>query len=387
MAKNSPIEWTDHTFNMWFGCTKVSPACVHCYAEKSTPVRIARARGRELWGKGQPRQRTREANWKEPLKWNNYAICDECGEQWFKGNVGALCGGGALFGCTGVLRRPRVFCASLADWLDDEVPIEWLADLLKLIHDTPTLDWLLLTKRPENFFERVDDAYDHSHGEGWQSLWTQGDAPENVWIGTTVENQEYADKRIPELLKIPAKVRFLSCEPLLGPVNLDRWIKPYCCCGFCRQSYDISEAIPDPEGHPLGADKCAKCGKENFMSSCDGDEALEHWHDRGFHIKEPVGIDWVICGGESDPERGDKARPSHPDWFRSLRDQCHTAAIPFFFKQWGDWGSITAGGLTPEVVEGSAVHEFDYPFCAFRVGKKAAGRLLDGQEHSAFPAA
>lgn len=296
MAENSKIEWTDHTFNPWIGCAKVSPGCTNCYAEVSTPVRTARAKGRELWGKGQPRQRTSAANWKQPLKWNREAA------QALDDAVMTMCevGGGAPM----PPRRPRVFCASLSDWLDDEVPIEWLADLLKLIHDTPNLDWLLLTKRPENWenritsaalvpFEKEDDAF----VEWLQCWWLSGSkktllgkysAPENVWIGTTVEDQKRADERIPKLLKIPAKVRFLSVEPQLEEINLRRYFAHSLHC----------EKLPGPGMN--GGEPC-RCQWPN----------------------------WVICGGES----GHKRRPFNCDWARSLRDQCKAAGVHYFFKQ------------------------------------------------------
>jgi len=265
MSENSKIQWTDHTFNPWIGCAKVSPGCLHCYAETQNNLRKWNPAG---WGKGAPRKRTSEGNWKNPVKWNKQAAA-------------AAEGFADSFDLTPrVNLRPRVFCASLADWLDDEVPIEWLADLLALIHATPNLDWLLLTKRPQNFRERVDAAFQHSHGEGWQSLWTQGEAPPNVWVGTTVEDQTRADERIPALLEIPARVRFLSCEPLLGPV-------------------DLVAAGQDSDGQ--------------------------------YNPRFPVGIDWVIAGGESGPG----CRPMEIEWARSLKDQCQAAGVAFFTKQLG----------------------------------------------------
>jgi len=188
-------------------------------------------------------------------------------------------------------RRPRVFCASLADWLDDEVPVEWLADLLQLIADTPELDWLLLTKRPESWEARIMECM---HASRLAVDWINGKAPANVWIGTTVEDQERADERIPALLKIPARVRFLSCEPLLGPVDFSR--------GGCAAWMGM--------------------------------------------------IDWVICGGESGP----KARPADLDWFRSLRDQCKAAEVAFFMKQLG--GTRSHHGDLSDFPEDLRVREF-----------------------------
>jgi len=339
MGKTTEISWCDSTFNPWIGCTKVSPACTNCYAETLT-----HRWGKDLWGAGQPRQRTSAANWKQPLAWEKQAIK------------------------TGV--RPRVFCGSLCDWLDAEVPIEWLADLLDLIRQTPHLDWLLLTKRLELWEERIGGAtgywgYEGQIGHcGATDAWAFGfdwlhfRFPANVWIGATVENQEMADKRIPELLKIPARDRFLSCEPLLGPIDLDFFMKPLA-------------HIP---GNEFGWAKC---------------------------------IDWVICGGESGP----KARPMHPDWPRALRDQCKADGVPFFFKQWGEWlpakavlsdepyqnyfesASTGRGLMCRSTHKATQVHRFESvsgfyrngEVAAFKVGKNAAGHLLDGVEHHEFP--
>jgi protein gp37 len=331
--KDSKIEWCDHTFNPWEGCTKVSPGCANCYAE----ARNKRWAGGANWGPGAPRRRTSEANWRQPLKWDRLGreqvICLTCDTWHTSVNWLAIgrnghpntatckkCGSVQPMVC----RRPRVFCASLADWLDDEVPIEWLADLLDLIGRTPNLDWLPLTKRPENWRARMEEICEID-GDSIAWSWLRGNAPDNVWIGTTVENQKRADERIPELLKIPARVRFLSCEPLLGSVNL----------GLLRS--------------PAGG--------------------------RGY-------IDWVICGGESGP----KARPMHPDWARSLRDQCQAAGVPFLFKQWGEW--LPACQYQPGTFDRThekAQHTFDADNHSWWVGKKAAGRMLDGREWSQFP--
>jgi protein gp37 len=307
MAANSSIEWTDHTFNPWIGCTKVSPGCAHCYAETLMDTRYGRVR----WGKGQPRSRTSEANWKLPLRWN--AACAAT----FNRNP-----------------RPRVFCASLADWLDDEVPIEWLVDLLNLIRATPNLDWQLLTKRPENWRERMMACLNFGHSPLAYDWFLRNEPPANVWIGTTVEDQTRADLRIPELLKIPARVRFLSCEPLLGSVDL---------------------AFGDPKWR-----------------------TAESYHAE---------IHWVICGGESGPD----ARPMHPTWVNRIKTQCYGAGVPFLFKQWGEHSAEFRVGT--EVVlstlarnQSIAVGDGKTNHVLFtRVGKHAAGRLLNGVEHNAFP--
>lgn len=179
--KLSKIEWTDHTWNPWEGCTKVSPGCLHCYAEHNCVKRW----GRVEWGPGGKRRRVL-STWNEPYKWHREALK------------------------TG--KKARVFCASLADIFDDHPSIqpEWRAHVWKVIRETPCLDWLLLTKRPENFAKFLPDDW----GEGYP----------NVCLMVTVENQEYAERRIPTLLQTPARRRGLSVEPLIGPVYLSPWI-------------------------------------------------------------------------------------------------------------------------------------------------------------------
>lgn len=179
MAKDSKIEWTHHTFNPWIGCTKVSPACDHCYAE-GIATRFKHAE----WGPDAERHITSAENWKHPLTWNRKA-CD-LGE------------------------RHRVFCASMCDVFEDRHELQPHRERLwKLIEATPNLDWLLLTKRISKVGAFVP----------WGDTW-----PENVWLGTTVENQQWADVRLPELIKHPAVVRFVSMEPLFGMIDLSRYI-------------------------------------------------------------------------------------------------------------------------------------------------------------------
>lgn len=253
MSENSKIEWCDHTFNPWLGCTKVSPGCDHCYAEQLMDTRMHRAR----WGAGQPRVRTSATNWREPVKWNARHA------EFFVANG----------------RRQRVFCESLADVFDNAIDPAWRRDLFDLIVDTPNLDWLLLTKRIGNVQQMVQAA-------------TLCDfLPSNVWLGATIVNQEEADRDIPKLLAVPARVRFLSMEPLLGPVDISRHL-----------------------------DYCEKLDKHGISRRAGGQ-----------HIKcdKHCGISWVIAGGES----GAGARLMHPDWARSLRDQCSAAGVPFFMKQ------------------------------------------------------
>ncbi|WP_454825347.1 phage Gp37/Gp68 family protein [Paraburkholderia xenovorans] len=329
MSENSKIEWTDHTFNPWEGCQKVSPGCDHCYAE----ARNARFAGGTAinWGPGAPRRRTSASNWLQPLQWNLRA---------------ARAG-----------RRDRVFCASLADVFDNEAPDEWRRDLASVITQTAHLDWLLLTKRIGNAERMLADMFD-------------GDAPNHVSVGATITSQPEADRDIEKLLGIEVAMHFISVEPMLGPLDVSRWLDPtgIACMDVCHEILYVDTKKVDTfqdldEVRPL----CPHCG------------AVASWtgYDRG--------IDWVICGGES----GRGARPMHPDWARSLRDQCTAAGVPFLFKQWGEWvpgsnwpddATIPSGELCnfgdPSLGDGGAV---------WRVGKKAAGRMLDGRTHDEFP--
>lgn len=304
MSANSNIEWTDHTFNPWTGCTKISLGCDGCYAEawsKRAGAKVGK------WGPGAPRVRTTPQNWNLPLRWNAQADA-------FMAQHG---------------RRQRVFCASLADVFDNAVDPAWRADLFALILATPALDWLLLTKRIGNVLSMLPE---HVIG---------GELPSNVWLGATIVNQAEADRDIPKLLAVNARVRFLSMEPLLGPVELGLQCENW--------SDDIGM---DPE---TGAYDCCR--------ACD-------------YTGIGNAIDWVIVGGESGPG----ARPMHPDWARSLRDQCQAAGVPFLFKQWGEWASVSevAGpGEHRHFADGATVR---------RVGKKAAGRTLDGRTWDEVPA-
>lgn len=231
MAETTEISWAHSTFNPWIGCTNVSPGCDHCYAEA-----LDHRWGHDHWGAGKPRRRTSEANWKEPLKWNRKA--KESGQPW------------------------RVFCASLADVFDNEVDPQWRVDLWALIAATPHLTWMLLTKRIGNVTYSM---------------------PANVWLGITVVNQEEVVRDIPKLQRVSAPVRWLSCEPLLGPLNLR-----------------------------------VALGGEYLPA-----------------------VDWVIVGGES----GAGARLMDADWARSIRDQCEEAQVAFHFKQWGGLRPKSKGHL------------------------------------------
>lgn len=271
--KNSKIEWTDHTFNPWWGCTEVPghPGCAHCYAKL-----FAARTGRAKWGKGEKRVLMSESYWKEPHKWNEEAKRD------------------------GV--RRRVFCASMADVFDAEVADTWRGALFDTITTTPNLDWLLLTKRPDQAARFYDEyIFTHSDGRKMPIHLRDSHAKEflpNVWIGVSVSDQKTADQYIPKLLEIPAVCRFISYEPALGPVDFCGWIpKPKDWKWFpieCRHGYDA----------------CPKC---------------DH------NPKPEDAINWIIVGGESGP----KARPFNVEWARSTVAQCQAAGVACFVKQLG----------------------------------------------------
>lgn len=324
MAENTKIEWCDSTWNPWIGCTKIAPACDHCYAAD-----WSKRYGRAEWG-NHPRERTGDATWNAARKWQAAA------PDFFEKHG----------------RRRRVFCASLADVFDNQVPDEWRADLWALIRECPDLDFLMLTKRPQNIEKMLPAFWDEVRG--------------HVWLGTTVEDQEHADANIPHLLKHDSAVRFISVEPMLGPIDLDRIVVPY---GFHFSALHESS-----------------------------------WGGSGMPSRLHA-LNWVIAGGESGPH----ARPSHPDWFLDLRDQCATAGVPFLFKQWGEWAPgenatarvPVAGEMGAWLREEQPVdwhirrvgraeaeegHRDDEPEL-WRLGKKQAGRRLDGVLHDGFPIA
>lgn len=292
MGANSEISWTHHTFNVVWGCQRVSPGCQHCYAEM-----LAKRWGHNVWGPAKTTERRTMSDkyWEQPRKWNELAAA--AGE------------------------RHRVFCSSMADVFEDHpTNNRERPRLFDLINETPHLDWLLLTKRPENIMGMLIDA-----GRGFQDL------PPHIWIGTSIESQEYADKRIPQLLKVPAHVRFLSCEPLLEPIDLSEWLV-----------YERRLASPS-------------------------------------HFYEETPIHWVIVGGESGPG----ARPMNPAWARSLRDQCQAAGVAYHFKQWGEYRYGDKRAQRED--NGSITFHDDGMPMYIRVGKHAAGRQLDGREWNEFP--
>lgn len=295
MGAETAIAWTDHTFNPWIGCARVSPGCQHCYAEQ-----WAKRSGLVEWGTNAARRRTSEINWRKPIAWNHAAR-----------TLG---------------RRELVFCASLADVFEDRPELApWRADLFNLIEQTPNLTWQLLTKRPENVLAMVPAVWRRGvepadalmHFAGW---------PSNVWIGTTVEDQQRADERIPHLLDIPAPVRFLSCEPLLGHVDLVPWLVNVQKCARC----DGTCSIP-VDG---GGMSCPDC--------------LWDIGGQGAHTTQQ--IQWVIVGGESGPGH----RPLEMWHARTIVRDCIDWQVPVFFKQVGG-RTPTAGG---DQLDGRTIKQF-----------------------------
>ena len=291
MSEKTKIAWTDSTVNFFSGCTKVSPGCANCYAEALSNRKLGHI---GKWGKGAPRQLHESAFKLAFNKLNKKPwLCDICGAS----NPYEF--GECDHGRTTSHRR-RIFSLSLGDWLDDEVPIEWLARMLDTIRQCDQVTWILCTKRPENFFNRLghilasaneDAFYSNNEQRGKLGIWLddwliKSKRPSNIILLISVENQEQADKRIPELLKIPAACRGLSLEPLLGPVDILKSWKP--------------ASLPQN----------ARAGKV---------------------IKLSDQIHWLIIGGESGPH----ARPCNVEWIRSLVEQGRTAGVATFVKQLG----------------------------------------------------
>lgn len=286
MGENSGIEWTDHTFNPWWGCARVSPACDFCYAA-TLAHRVAP--GEDYWTVNGPRRQFGDKHWNEPLRWQ--AAAEKAGT------------------------NPRVFCASMADVFDKNAPQDARPRLWELIRRTPRLRWLLLTKRIGNAPSMLPTDWDRGY--------------QNVALGISVVTQAEADRDIPKLLDIPAWIRFVSIEPMLGPIDL------------YRGGFTFLEKQRSPRGRLYGS------------------------------------LDWVIAGGES----GTSARPVSARWLRKLRDACKAAGVPFFFKQWGEWAP------PQQVPESSWVPHHDYVEGEYmiRCGKKKAGRTLDGETNSELP--
>ncbi|MEU2603216.1 DUF5131 family protein [Streptomyces albus] len=363
MSAQSSIEWTDATWNPVTGCTKVSPGCDNCYAETFA----------ERW-RGTPGHHfetgfdvtLRPKALELPLRW----------------------------------RKPRrVFVNSMSDLFHKDVPDEYIARVFAVMSLTPQHTYQVLTKRhgrmrsllSDRNFRHLVAEQGREHLIGSQQDWLAvgamlgGNPLPNVWLGVSVEDQKRADLRIPALLETPAAVRFLSCEPLLGPVDLSAWMPAghaawHCQAPGCRRFYT----------GPL-LDECPDCRRSGYWTGSHvGNGRLNG---------QP--LDWVIVGGESGPG----VRPMHPEWARDLRDQCAAAEVPFFFKQWGAWGPLqrpfdyvtdddrcqvvsSGGNLAGRPWLGwKRQHGHEQSEVMRRYGKKAAGRVLDGRTWDEFPAA
>lgn len=301
------IEWTEYSWNPITGCAPVSEGCEHCYAQRMAK----RLAGRYGYPADEPfKVNLHLERTTEPLRW----------------------------------KKPRrVFVCSMGDLFHEDVPRWMRFEVMDIILQAKQHTFLILTKRPANMKEFFEWYYSKA-GRTIETI-------KNLWLGVTAENQARADERIPILLQIPAAVRFVSVEPMLGPVDLPEYLPPVTTKDF------YVKMLPDGR------------------------------IDSGYRKK----LDWVICGGETGPG----ARPMHPDWVRSLRDQCQAAGVPLYFKSWGDWiPSYEAGqrseekdqyGRTFGDCRVKACHIFSDDQCMVRVGKKKAGRILDGRTWDEMP--
>lgn len=350
MSANTSIEWTDRTWNPIRGCSRVSEGCRNCYAEKFAA---------RFSGPGMP--------------YDGLARMGDLGPRW----TGKVELANNLFDPIRWRKPARVFVNSMSDLFHEkleDISIDAVFGAMLASHtlvDRARHTFQILTKRAERM-RRYFEAGPHALLKRWAeafdpyitmddpdtffSEYSRDDVPwplPNVWLGVSVENQAAADERIPLLLQTPAAVRFLSIEPLLGPVNLDsilggtQWIGGQRGCGG--------------QHHGIGTPECPR--------------ELHHHHDHRCRR----GIDWVIVGGESGPN----ARPMHPSWVRSLRDQCHAAGVPFFFKQWGAWAPYDRGANDSRTL--ATPGSLDEPMQRF--GKKISGRELDGRTWDEFPEA
>lgn len=310
MGDKSNIEWTDATWNPVLGCSKVSPGCQNCYA---VPTSL---RNEKMGAKDYRELTVLHPNGKRD--WSGKVVClDDRLEiplRW---------------------KKPRrIFVNSMSDLFHPEVPFEFIDKVFRVMRQAEQHTFQVLTKRPERMLEFLR-----------QRQCALPPAP-NVWLGTSVENQATADERIPLLLQCPAAIRWLSCEPLLGQVDLKK--QDGTIADERYNQFVLEQAFGDPR--ELWA--CPKCEGTRYRQTDPFADFCKPCKGTG------VGIDWIVCGGESGPN----ARPMHPDWARGMRDQCQSNEIPFFFKQWGEFSESMQ-----------------------RVGKAKAGRALDGTEHNQYP--
>lgn len=305
MAEKSAISWTRSTFNPWIGCTRIGPGCDHCYAE-ALDKRANFGKTGPHWGAGVPRFRTSAKNWQAPVQWNVSAMKERSAGKTWKGRLDFW----------------PVFCASLADVFDNEVPAQWRVDLWALIDATPRLSWLIVTKR-------VGLVGPWIELHGW---------PANARLLITVCNQQEADRDVPKLLALPVK-NGISYEPALGAVDWSLWL--------AHRYVGPGEDVP-----------CSFCG---FRTS-------------GLHHPFAKGLEWVIVGGESTQGAG-KARPFDLAWARSTVAQCRAAGVPVFVKQLGDAPFFDIYSARTEALLGRNV---------IRVKKRGGTDLAEGPEDLRF---
>jgi len=364
MSDKSAIEWTDATWQIASGCSPVSAACRGCYSARLAGTRLKHhprcqgltrqaEDGRHVWT-GEVRLHPDQLD--QPLRWR-------------KGR--------------------RIFVGDRTDLFHAAIPDDYIDRVWAVMALTPQHTYQVLTKRPERMrayvegikpsggtlWDRITEAaMDIGYSvRGYRGSGGLAERPlPNVWLGVSIEDQASADARIPHLLATPAAVRFVSAEPLLGAVDLERWLSIAWQCSYCGGYFS---------GRHRGT--CPDCGKVGGWCGSHAFNGRGRKPNRVFPSQSGRGLDWVIVGGESGPH----ARPMHPDWARSLRDQCAAAGVPFLFKQWGEW---TPGERLD--------HPRDFPArdgrsavlspgnqVMYRVGKSAAGRLLDGVEHNGMP--
>ena len=295
MAEICKIEWCDSSWNPVTGCSKISEACRHCYALRDWP-RLAKNEKSVYHGRKFTDVQCHPERLDQPIRWT----------------------------------KPRmIFVNSMSDLFHEAVPDEFIEKVYEVMMMAPHHIFQILTKRPERMKQLYQKWSIRSDLRGLYSTLT------NVWIGTSVENQEAADLRIPILLETPAVVRWLSIEPLLGPINLTE----------------------------IGADSNELEISDNVLT---GRVGLRYGSSQG------PKIDWVVVGGETGPG----SRPMNPEWVESIKNQCITHNIPFLFKQWGDWGQIDADGADTKIFNTHIM---------YRTGKKIAGRVLNGKTWDGYP--
>lgn len=327
------ISWTEKTWNPVTGCAPVSEGCQNCYAKRMAQ----RLRGRCGYPADEPfRVTLHPEKLDEPLR----------------------------------MRKPsRIFVCSMGDLFHEDVPGRFINEIWITMINAKKHTFMVLTKRPERLLSWTRTA---AKAKGWpvEEIW-----PDHVWLGVTAENQARADERVPVLLQVPAAVRLVSVEPMLGPMDIESYLTPPSerVCSNCWQyrEADYQEA----------PGTCVDLGVsvQPNAAACGGFE--DRWVDDFESAREWLGrIDWVICGGET----GSGSRPMHPDWVRSLRDQCQIARVPFHFKSWGAWAPNYAGcppcAFSQLVSDGN-----DGVLKMWRVGAKQSGRLLDGREWDEYP--